>query len=204
MHSHKVHIERIKNLESKFGSNIKDILKKFIREKKLTNKEISKILGISVCTLQEWFIRFNITSKGSGNYPKSPEHIANIAKALKGRKLSKSHIEAFRKTNYATGFWKGYYIDKSGYKWIRIPNRGYVAEHRLVMEKFIGRSLHSFEHVHHIDCNRLNNKISNLAILSKREHYFIEKLISNLSEVAIKTCIKSLKYHLKQLQCQDL
>lgn len=43
-------------------------------------------------------------------------------------------------------------------------------EHRVVMEKFIGRKLKSSEIVHHIDGNRHNNKIENLQVMSQKEH----------------------------------
>ena len=41
--------------------------------------------------------------------------------------------------------------------------------HRLVAEAFIGNIPSGYE-VHHIDGNRQNNKLSNLEILSKKEH----------------------------------
>lgn len=47
---------------------------------------------------------------------------------------------------------------------------GYAYEHRVVIEKSIGRKLSSDEHVHHKDENRLNNNLSNLEILSASEH----------------------------------
>ena len=42
--------------------------------------------------------------------------------------------------------------------------RGYVAEHRLVMEEHIGRFLDSKEVIHHIDGDRANNNINNLKL----------------------------------------
>lgn len=67
-------------------------------------------------------------------------------------------------------------IVKSGYICLYIPKHpnstslGYIPEHRLIMEKKIGRYLKSGELVHHIDGNRSNNKLENLKIITKSEH----------------------------------
>lgn len=47
---------------------------------------------------------------------------------------------------------------------------GFVPQHRLVLERHLGRYLLSSEQVHHIDLNPLNNDLSNLQILSRSEH----------------------------------
>lgn len=47
---------------------------------------------------------------------------------------------------------------------------GYVMEHRLVMERHIGRFLVVDEVVHHIDGNSANNTIHNLQLMLKTEH----------------------------------
>lgn len=38
------------------------------------------------------------------------------------------------------------------------------------MEKFLGRKLEPFEEVHHIDGNKLNNNLENLALLDSASH----------------------------------
>lgn len=48
--------------------------------------------------------------------------------------------------------------------------RGCVREHRLVMEKHLCRRLLSSEIVHHKDGNTLNNDVSNLEVMDKKEH----------------------------------
>lgn len=61
-------------------------------------------------------------------------------------------------------YWKGgTYIDKDGYCMVR-HGKWYIKEHRLVMEKIIGRKLKKSEVVHHWDENRLNNDPKNLCL----------------------------------------
>ena len=48
--------------------------------------------------------------------------------------------------------------------------KGYVYEHIYLIEKSLGRPLNKEEVVHHLDCDRSNNRIENLIVLSRGMH----------------------------------
>lgn len=70
----------------------------------------------------------------------------------------------------------GVTYDGKGYKLVKSPNhphknqRGYVYEHRLVMEEHMGRYLRKDEEINHINKDIKDNRIQNLEILSKSTH----------------------------------
>jgi uncharacterized phage protein (TIGR01671 family) len=71
---------------------------------------------------------------------------------------------------------KGWYLENGYvmrlvYGHINSNKRGYVAEHRLVMEKALGRYLDSKEFVHHHDGDRMNNLLTNLKLVNSKTHY---------------------------------
>lgn len=87
--------------------------------------------------------------------------------------------------------WKGGKVNKGdGYVGIwkpdhpRADNQNYVYEHTLVMEEKIGRLPKKDEKVHHINCNKKDNRPENLYLCSNKKHRelhtSIEKMIPEL------------------------
>lgn len=57
----------------------------------------------------------------------------------------------------------------NGYRKISIDSK-VTYEHRHVMEKYLGRKLTKYEHIHHINHNGLDNRIENLKIVNMSDH----------------------------------
>ena len=111
---------------------------------------------------------------------------------------------------------------KSGYRWVNsngyvlvklqpddffysmAGRDGYVLEHRLVMAKYLGRCLHSWEIVHHKGIrvkgeeNRSDNLIDNLQLVSDDKHKQISILEAKIQRLKVEN--KELKERLKQYE----
>ncbi len=115
----------------------------------LEGKSVSTIArecGVAVTTVSRWMAQFDIRK------------IRNYSGDKKGAK---------------NPFWSGgKYKDKlNGYVLIYAPGhpfankKGYVREHRLVMEKLMGRYLAKNEIVHHINKRKDDNRVENLELI---------------------------------------
>lgn len=74
--------------------------------------------------------------------------------------------------------WKGgSTINGQGYRTILNPKRDepkerqYVLEHRYVMEQHLNRKLLEYEHVHHINGIKTDNRLENLVVKTSTDHY---------------------------------
>ena len=109
--------------------------------------EIAKKCGVAVTTISRWLAVFNIRQKN--RYP------------------------TINRRGNNNPFWRGgRYKDRlNGYIFVYKPDhpfankKGYVLEHRMVMEKSIKRHLRKSEIVHHRNKRKDDNRIENLELI---------------------------------------
>jgi len=138
--------------------NNKEWLRQKYVDEKLSQGEIAKIIGCKGGAINYFLFKHGIPSR---------THLEDIK-----IRDSKSSTKGPKHWN-----WKGGKIKhKSGYILIRAldhpnaTNRGYIMEHRLIMEKYLGRLLKPTELIHHKNGDPSDNRIENLEIVTKKQH----------------------------------
>lgn len=121
---------------------------------------------------------------GENHWRNRPENAERAAKYISEQK---EKLVGIHNPN-----WKGgKTLNGEGRVMIRI-NGEYIPEHRLIMEKHIGRKLESSEIVHHINKDLTDNRIENLELLKDQsEHASIHnrsRRFLNVNDAPVCTC----------------
>lgn len=128
------------------------LLYSYVFQKNSINK-ISRRLNVSARTIRKYLIKYDIPLRNHND----------------SNKASNSGKNNHKWNGGITTHPDGYTLVKNREHPHSDP-RGYVYEHRLVMEEFLGRFLTSEEYVHHLNEDKTDNRIENLTILSPAEH----------------------------------
>lgn len=81
-------------------------------------------------------------------------------------------------------------ITGDGYKWVYTNDRdrskgGWITEHLMVMEHFIGRRINDDEVVHHRDFDKSNNLIENLQLMNEYDHQRYHSQLNNVNKFGL-------------------
>lgn len=136
------------------------LINSYVNELKST-EEIAKIIGDG-CTSAavRWILKYRLK--------------VNVRCHLEAQQIRFARGDEYGENSHN---WKGgRYVNVQGYVAVRNPTNpkafpnGYMLEHRLVMEKKLGRRLESYEIVHHIDGDKTNNHPDNLMLTVRENH----------------------------------
>lgn len=101
---------------------------------------------------------------------------------VKGQKSWNKGLKFPERSLDKSSGWKGGRTLHQGKYWLVYKpqrpccdNKGYVREHRLVLEECLGRYLRKDELVHHKDGNTLNNNPLNLGLVNRSDHMKMHK-----------------------------
>lgn len=163
----------------------KDVLEKLYKEHG-SIQSVADHLGISKKLVLNWMKHYDIPRKPHNKY--NTTHVKVASLVMEGKTTSEiaeilgmsktGVLQAAKKAGVRTNdkYHKGFIETYNGYILVKAPDhpgadcKGYVREHRLVMEKYLGRYLEDGEIAHHVDGNKKNNAIDNLELMLLSEH----------------------------------
>lgn len=165
------------------GAIIKHRDPAWLREKhhvdKLSLRQMGELCGVNKDTISYNMRKNNISYRDRVESVKKAHKQGRIRygmnKGIKGKPITPEMREKMNRGIRRK--WKGHRTNHNlGYILINV-NGKQVLEHRVVMEKSLGRKLKSSEDVHHINGNRKDNRIENLHLFKSRsDHSYYHKM----------------------------
>lgn len=157
-----------------------DTLSALYRVNLMSISEISARLSVPKSRVRLLLLFYGIGTRSGREAQKIAKPKISAARTgVKRKPFSKEWRQAIsesmlkRSSNYAVGV----SIKPSGYaEYTKGPHKG-RSVHVVLMEQKIGRRLRRGECVHHIDENKLNNSLDNLALMTIAEHARVHRLL---------------------------
>lgn len=146
--------------------------------------KVAELFNIAVGTVYNYLKKYNIPTRSTSESFqilkdkgwKYPEDVAKqTAEKRRGRKMTDEQRRKISENKFKGGIGHKKHRD-DGYVAIYFPEHprsnsdGYIMEHILVMECYLGRPLNDDEVVHHINHIRDDNRIKNLQVMTFKEH----------------------------------
>jgi len=130
----------------------------------LSLRQIGKLAGVRDYTILHWMDKYHIIRRTISEIMKGKKR--RPCPLMTRQKISES-LQGEKHPN-----WKGGRVHTQGYIRILKPDhpyadiRGYIFEHRFVVEQAIGRHLKANEFVHHINGKKDDNRLENLRLVT--------------------------------------
>ena len=129
--------------------------------------------------------RLEITGKNHPNWKGGKPKCIDCGREVTYKYIRCNKCNGILRSGDKHPMWKGGQYTRKGYIYTYNPNHpfctksGYVLQSRLVMEKYLGRYLNPIEQVHHINRNKLDDRMGNLKLFKNNGEHIHFHMLGN-------------------------